>query len=67
LAFEAVVDAILAAEPTPDTGSLEGDLAGVAASWVRLSNARRGSVRWHISSQKYRATRIWRLPGASVL
>ena len=42
LAFEAVVDAILAAEPTPDTGSLDGDLAGVAKSWVRLSNARRG-------------------------
>src|SRR5580704_18628545 len=38
LAFEAVVDAILAAEPTPDTGSLEGDLARVAESWVRLAN-----------------------------
>jgi Tetracyclin repressor-like, C-terminal domain len=37
-----VVDAILAAEPTPDTGSLEGDLARVAESWVRLANARRG-------------------------
>ena len=42
LAFEAVVDAILAAEPTPDTGSLEGDLARVAESWVRLANVRRG-------------------------
>ena len=42
LAFEATVDAILAAEPTPDTGSLEVDLARVAESWVRLSNARRG-------------------------
>jgi len=42
LAFEAVVDAILAAEPTPDTGSLEGDLRRVAESWIRLSNARRG-------------------------
>lgn len=42
LAFDAVVDAILAAEPTPDTGSLAGDLARVAESWVRLSNARRG-------------------------
>src|SRR2546425_1562318 len=42
LAFEAVVEAILAAEPTPDTGSLEGDLTRVAESWVRLSNARRG-------------------------
>ena len=42
LAFEAVVDAILAAEPTPDTGSLERDLGRVAESWVRLSNARRG-------------------------
>ena len=42
LAFDAVVDAILAAEPTPDTGSLEGDLASVAESWVRLANVRRG-------------------------
>jgi AcrR family transcriptional regulator len=42
LAFEAVVDAIMAAEPTPDTGSLEDDLARVAESWVRLSNAPRG-------------------------
>ena len=42
LAFEAVVDAILAAEPPPDTGSLESDLARVAESWVRLSNAPRG-------------------------
>jgi AcrR family transcriptional regulator len=38
LAFEAVVDTILTAEPTPDTGSLEGDLARVAESWVRLAN-----------------------------
>jgi len=42
LAFDAVVDTILATQPTPDTGSLEGDLARVAESWVRLSNARRG-------------------------
>jgi AcrR family transcriptional regulator len=42
LAFDAVVDAILAAQPTPDTGSLEGDLARAAENWVRLSNARRG-------------------------
>ncbi len=41
LAFEAVVDSILTAEPTPDTGSLEGDLARVAESWVRLANIRR--------------------------
>jgi AcrR family transcriptional regulator len=41
LAFEAVVDTILTAEPTPDTGSLEGDLAHVAESWVRLANLRR--------------------------
>jgi AcrR family transcriptional regulator len=41
LAFEAVVDTILTAEPTPDTGSLEGDLARVAESWVRLANLRR--------------------------
>jgi AcrR family transcriptional regulator len=41
LAFDAVVDTILATEPTPDTGSLEGDLAHVAKSWVRLANIRR--------------------------
>jgi AcrR family transcriptional regulator len=41
LAFEAVVDTILTAEPTPDTDSLEGDLAHVAESWVRLANIRR--------------------------
>src|SRR5207245_11732713 len=42
LAFDAMVDTILATQPTPGTGSLEGDLARVAESWVRLSNARRG-------------------------
>jgi AcrR family transcriptional regulator len=41
LAFDAVVDTILTAEPTPDTGSLDGDLARVAESWVRLANIRR--------------------------
>jgi AcrR family transcriptional regulator len=41
LAFDAVVDTILASEPTPDTGSLEGDLAHIAKSWVRLANIRR--------------------------
>ena len=41
LAFDAVLDTILTAEPTPDTGSLEGDLARVAESWVRLANIRR--------------------------
>src|SRR6202521_401025 len=41
LAFDAVVETILTAEPTPDTGSLEGDLARVAESWVRLANIRR--------------------------
>jgi AcrR family transcriptional regulator len=40
LAFEAVVESIMTAEPTPDTGSLEGDLAQVAESWVRLANIR---------------------------
>jgi AcrR family transcriptional regulator len=40
LAFEAVVDTILTAAPTPDTGRLEGDLAHVAESWVRLANIR---------------------------
>jgi AcrR family transcriptional regulator len=42
LAFDAVVDGILATQPTPDTGSLEGDLAHVAENWVRLANVRRG-------------------------
>jgi AcrR family transcriptional regulator len=42
LAFDAVVDTILAALHTPDTGSLEGDLALVAVGWIRLSNNRRG-------------------------
>ncbi|MEA2643676.1 MAG: hypothetical protein QOG08_702 [Chloroflexota bacterium] len=42
LAFDAVVDGILATQPTPDTGSLEGDLAQVAESWVQLANVRRG-------------------------
>jgi AcrR family transcriptional regulator len=42
LAFDAVVDGILATQPTPDTGSLEGDLTRVAENWVRLSTARRG-------------------------
>jgi AcrR family transcriptional regulator len=42
LAFDAVVDGILVTQPTPDTGSLEGDLARVAENWVRLANVRRG-------------------------
>jgi AcrR family transcriptional regulator len=42
LAFDAVVDTILAALHTPDTGSFEGDLAHVAVGWVRLSTNRRG-------------------------
>jgi AcrR family transcriptional regulator len=42
LAFDAVLDTILATQPTPDTGSLEGDLGHVAENWVQLSNSRRG-------------------------
>jgi AcrR family transcriptional regulator len=42
LAFDAVVDGILATQPTPDSGSLEGDLVHVAENWVQLANARRG-------------------------
>ena len=42
LAFDAVVDGILATQPTPDTGSLEGDLARVAENWVRQANTPRG-------------------------
>jgi len=42
LAFDAVVDTIIAVHPTLDTGSLEGDLVHVAEGWVRLSNNRRG-------------------------
>ncbi len=42
LAFDAVVDTVLATQPTPDTGSLRGDLLGTAQSWVRSANSRRG-------------------------
>jgi len=42
LAFDAVLDGILATQPTPDTGSFEGDLAYVAENWVRLASSRRG-------------------------
>jgi AcrR family transcriptional regulator len=42
LAFDAVVDSILATQPTPDTGSLEGDLRQVAENWVESSNRKRG-------------------------
>jgi AcrR family transcriptional regulator len=42
LAFDAVVDSILATQPTPDTGSLEGDLRQVAGNWVESSNSKRG-------------------------
>jgi AcrR family transcriptional regulator len=42
LAFDAVVDTYLATQPTPDTGSLEGDLAHVAENWVLSSTRHRG-------------------------
>jgi AcrR family transcriptional regulator len=42
LAFDAVLEAILATQRTPDTGSLEGDLIEVAENWVRGSNNPRG-------------------------
>jgi AcrR family transcriptional regulator len=42
LAFDAVVDGILATQPTPDTGSLEGDLTRVAENWIKLAQVRRG-------------------------
>jgi AcrR family transcriptional regulator len=42
LAFDAVLDGILATQPTPDTGTLESDLARVAESWVQLANLPRG-------------------------
>lgn len=42
LAFDAVVDSILVSQPTPDTGSLEGDLLNVARNWVRSATSRRG-------------------------
>src|SRR5438067_8218953 len=42
LAFDAVVDTILSTQPTPDTGSFEGDLTQVAENWVRSSTSRRG-------------------------
>src|SRR2546426_7676471 len=37
LAFDAVLDAILATQPTPDTGSLGGDLVDTARNWVALA------------------------------
>jgi len=42
LAFDAVVGGILATQPTPDTGSFEGDLRQTARSWVRSANSPRG-------------------------
>jgi len=42
LAFDAVVDTILAAQPTPDTGSLEADLLKVARTWIEGARDRRG-------------------------
>jgi AcrR family transcriptional regulator len=42
LAFDAVFDEILANQPTPDTGTLEGDLTQVAGNWVRSSTSRLG-------------------------
>jgi AcrR family transcriptional regulator len=42
LAFDAVVDTILAAQPTPDTGSLEADLLQVARTWIEGARDRRG-------------------------
>src|SRR5207244_6781796 len=42
LAFDAVVDTILSTQPTPDTGSLEGDLLQVARIWIRGARGRRG-------------------------
>jgi AcrR family transcriptional regulator len=42
LAFDAVFDTVLASQPTPDSGTLEGDLLHVARNWVRSGNSRRG-------------------------
>src|SRR3989442_13243299 len=42
LAFDAVVDTILSTQPTPDTGSLEGDLLQVARIWIGGAGGRRG-------------------------
>jgi AcrR family transcriptional regulator len=42
LAFDAVLDGILATQPTPDLGTLEGDLERVAENWVQLANLPRG-------------------------
>src|SRR2546428_2385512 len=42
LAFDAVVDTILSTQPTPDTGSLEGDLLQVARTWIGGARGRRG-------------------------
>src|SRR2546425_11781404 len=42
LAFDAVVDTILSTQPTPHTGSLEGDLLQVARTWIGGARGRRG-------------------------
>src|SRR2546423_10532763 len=42
LAFDAVVETILSTQPTPDTGSLEGDLLQVAKTWIGGARGRRG-------------------------
>ena len=42
LAFDAVVDTILSTQPTPDTGSFEGDLLQVARTWIGGARGRRG-------------------------
>lgn len=42
LAFDAVVESILATQPTPNTGTFEGDLRSTARNWIRSANRRRG-------------------------
>jgi AcrR family transcriptional regulator len=51
LAFEAVLDAILASQPTPDTGSFEGDLVAMARIWVRLARRPRGRTVAHFIAE----------------
>jgi AcrR family transcriptional regulator len=51
LAFDAVVDTVLATQPTPNTGTLEGDLESVARNWVRVANGRNGRTVAHLIAE----------------
>lgn len=51
LAFEAVLDAILASQPNPDTGSFEGDVVALAETWVALARRPAGRTVAHFIAE----------------